>query len=87
MGDACDCEGDFNCDGSVDDRDARIFKRNQLKTCYSLNPCPHEDLCKDDFDCTGKIDGADEMLFKSALRQKSKQQPLPDMCRGGVVCV
>ena len=40
VGDACDCEGNFDCDGDVDGTDAMKFKedfgRNLLK-----NPCPN----------------------------------------------
>ena len=86
IGDACDCEGDFNCDGSVDDMDAKIFKQSKFKNMILANPCTNEDQCNGDFNCNGKIDEEDEMLFKSDLGRHQHHNPCPP-CVVGKWCV
>jgi cysteine-rich repeat protein len=39
IGDACECEGDFNCDGDVDGTDASLFKSDFGRSSMQ-NPCP-----------------------------------------------
>ncbi len=64
IGDACDCESDFDCDGDVDGSDATTFKlyfgRNPL-----FYPCDEINPCRGDFDCDQDCDGTDASLFKS----------------------
>jgi len=86
IGDACDCDGDFNCDGSVDDMDAKIFKQSKFKNMLLTSPCTNEDQCYGDFDCNGKIDEADEILFKSDLGRGQHRNPCP-ACVVGKWCV
>jgi hypothetical protein len=63
IGDVCECEGDFDCDGDQDGTDATIFKlyfgRNPL-----YYPCTEIDPCRGDFDCDQNIDGTDASKFK-----------------------
>jgi hypothetical protein len=40
LGDACECEGDFDCDGDVDGSDANLFKRDFGRSILK-NPCPN----------------------------------------------
>jgi hypothetical protein len=62
VGDACECEADFNCDSGVDADDVTIFLthfgRNQFNS-----PCTNENQCKGDFICDGDVDGVDITKF------------------------
>ena len=50
IGDACDCEGDFNCDGNVDAEDVMTFLTDFGRSQY-FYPCsdPEPEPCKGDF--------------------------------------
>ena len=63
IGDACDCEGNFNCDGSVDGGDVGPFLAHLNKRLAISNPCTNEDPCKGDFNCDGSVDGGDVLKF------------------------
>ena len=63
IGDACECEGDFDYDGNMDGYDAAIFKTDFGRSIY-INPCTNEWLCNGDFDCDRDVDGGDAALFK-----------------------
>jgi hypothetical protein len=39
IGDVCECEGDFDCDGDVDGTDAAFFKTDFGRSVFSI-PCP-----------------------------------------------
>ena len=39
IGDACDCEGNFDCDNDCDGTDAFTFKKDFERSTF-LNPCP-----------------------------------------------
>jgi len=64
IGDICECESDFDCDGDVDGTDATTFKlyfgRNLV-----FYPCDEVNPCRGDFDCDQDCDGTDALLFKS----------------------
>ena len=45
IGDACDCEGNFDCDQDVDGADAAIFKFDFGRSRYS-NPCTNANPCQ-----------------------------------------
>ncbi len=64
MGDACDCESDFDCDGAVDGTDAFSFKTHYGRS-FIIHPCADIDPCQGDFSCDGDVDGMDAFLFKS----------------------
>ncbi len=77
VGDACECEGNFNCDADVDGSDASIFKlyfgRGQFNfPCNSFNPC------RGDFDCDADVDGTDASRFKADFGRNSIQNPCPE---------
>jgi hypothetical protein len=85
IGDACDCEGDFDCDGDVDGTDATTFKlyfgRSPFNySCNDLNPC------NGDFDCDNDCDGSDASLFKEDFGRSSFNNPCP-ACEIGDWCV
>ena len=64
IGDACECEGDFDCDGNVDRWDGMLFEANYGRNLLN-NPCNTFDPCPGDFDCDGDVDGWDSMVFKA----------------------
>ncbi len=87
IGDACECEADFECDGDVDGSDASTFKlyfgRGQFFfPCNDLNPC------RGDFDCDGDVDGTDANRVKtdfgrSFINNACPESPVcsqPDWC-------
>ena len=76
IGDTCECEGDFDCDGDSDGTDASNFKINFGRNTYS-NPCKSGDPCNGDFDCDGDADGTDAALFKSDFGRSQFQNACP----------
>jgi hypothetical protein len=80
-GDACDCEGDFNCDADVDGSDASTFKVDFGRSTV-IHPCIAGDTCKGDFNCDGDVDGTDASLFKSDFGRSSMQSPCPACVQG-----
>ena len=62
IGDVCDCEGDFICDGNVDATDVTLFLvdfgRNQFN-----DPCTGDKTCTGDFNCDSNVDATDVILF------------------------
>ena len=75
VGDACDCEGDFICDGDVDGTDAALFKRD-FGRGFS-NACRYEVPCRGDFDCDGDVDGTDVSLLKADFGRNPLNKPCP----------
>jgi hypothetical protein len=84
IGDACDCEGNFNCavDQDVDGSDAALFKADFGRGTI-LDPCTGENSCNGDFSCDGDVDGTDASLFKSDFGRSSMQNPCPACVVGG----
>ena len=84
IGDACECEGDFTCDGDVDGSDVFLFKsafgRNPL-----YNPCTGDSPCNGDFNCDGDVDGGDTVLFKADFGRSEGNNPCP-ACVAGDWC-
>ena len=74
MGNACECEGNFDADGDCDGTDAAKFKldfgRNQFN-----RPCISGNHCNGDFICDGDVDGTDAALFKADFGRNSFNQP------------
>ena len=64
IGDACECEGNFDCDDDVDGTDAAIFKRDFGRSPF-VNPCASEDPCNGNFDCDQDADGSNAAQFKT----------------------
>jgi hypothetical protein len=74
IGDACDCEGNFDCDEDVDGGDAGLFKIDFGRSAFG-NPCSNQFPCKGDFDCDQDCDGTDAALFKEDFGRSSFNDP------------
>jgi hypothetical protein len=84
MGDACECEGNFDCDLDVDGTDAQLFKTDFGRSKFS-NPCTNQSTCKGDFDCDVDVDGSDAKVFKEDFGRSTFKNPCPS-CEVGVWC-
>jgi hypothetical protein len=82
IGDACDCEGDFNGDGSINALDFNIFSKNFEQKTTLNNPCTNENPCNGDFDCDGDVDEADRTLFQADFGRGQYNNPCPDRTVG-----
>ena len=84
IGDACDCEGNFNCaaDQDVDGSDASIFKADFGRNSMSER-CDAGDPCNGNFDCDFDVDGSDASLFKSDFGRSTFSNPCP-LCPSGI---
>jgi predicted phosphodiesterase len=81
IGDACDCEGDFDGDADCDGSDVAVFKadfgRSQINTpCQSGNPC------NGDFSCDGDVDGTDAVLIKADFGRGQFNRACPSHTAG-----
>ena len=85
IGDACECEGDFDCDGDVDEYDFETFMGNfnQRKLDKLASAI---DLSKGDFDCDSDVDGKDQIKFLEDFGRKPSNNPCP-ACEVGDWCV
>ena len=84
IGDACECEGDFDCDGDVDKYDLETFMvhYNQLKSEKSAIAI---DLSKGDFDCDSDIDDKDRIIFFEDFGRNPSNNTCPP-CKGDEWC-
>lgn len=62
IGDACDCEADFNCDGNVDATDVGSFLVHFGRNTF-FNPCTNDNPCQGDFLCDTDVDAIDVNNF------------------------
>jgi hypothetical protein len=85
IGDACDCEGDFNCDGNVDAVDVDAFLADFGRSTF-FNPCTNNDPCQGDFDCNVNVDAADVDKFLEDFGRSQFFDPCP-ACIPGNWCV
>lgn len=81
IGDACECESDFDCDGDVDGTDATTFKIDFGRSTFE-NPCEGDDPCNGDFDCDNDCDGTDAALFKQDFGRSGFNNPCPSCVVG-----
>ena len=58
IGDACDCEGNFDCDGDVDADDVEKFLADFGRFQFN-NPCANDNQCNGDCECDGDVDADD----------------------------
>ncbi|MGA1825575.1 MAG: hypothetical protein ACMUIP_13025, partial [bacterium] len=83
IGDACDCEGDFDCSGGVDAGDVGPFLDDWNKRTIYLNPCTNEDSCTGDFNCSRGVDAGDVGKFLEDWNKRTiYSNPCP-ACAGG----
>ena len=76
VGDACECEGDFNNNGSLDAEDISLFKKDTGRNLWD-NPCTNANPCYGDFDCNGSVDATDIKLFMEDLGRNIHNNPCP----------
>ena len=84
IGDACDCEANFDCDSDVDAADLANFLTDYSRGSFS-NPCNSANTCKGDFDCDSDVDGADLSKFIEDYNRNSLKNPCPQ-CEVGSWC-
>ena len=58
IGDACDCEANFDCDDDVDAADVEAFLVDFGRFQFN-NPCRNDAPCNGDFQCDGDVDSDD----------------------------
>ena len=84
IGDTCECEGDFDCDGDVDEYDLETFMANFNQRKFD-KPASAVDLSKGDFDCDSDIDDKDQMKFLEDFGRDPSKNPCP-ACEVGDWC-
>ena len=84
IGDACDCEADFDCSGNVDGTDVSAFLEDFARSELS-NPCTGENQCSGDFDCNGAVDAEDVNIFLEDFGRSLYIDPCPP-CQTGDWC-
>jgi hypothetical protein len=84
IGDACDCEGNFNCDLDVDGEELTAFLADFGRGQYD-RPCINGDACSGDFICDGDVDGADVTKFLEDFGRGQYDRPCP-ICDGSAWC-
>ncbi len=85
IGDACECEGDFNCDGSVNAVDSSLFFKYFNQRTKLDNPCTNKNQCNGDFDCDGDVDENDRTIFQTDFGRGKYNNPCP-ICDGSAWC-
>jgi len=84
IGDACECEGDFDCDGDVDKYDLEIFLANYNQSKLD-KPSSAIDLSKGDFDCDLGVNDKDRIKFLEDFGRNPSNNPCP-ACKAGDWC-
>jgi len=85
IGDACDCECDFDCSGGVDANDVTAFLTDFGRSTYN-NPCTNADPCNGDVDCNANVDANDVTMFLQDFGRSQYNNPCPP-CVAGPWCV
>jgi len=85
IGDACDCEADFDCSGNVDGLDVSAFLGDFARSQVN-GPCTVENQCSGDFDCNGAVDAEDVNKFLEDFGRSLYNNPCPP-CQAGDWCV
>ena len=68
IGDACDCEGNFNCDVNLGSDDVYAFIADTGRNIYN-NRCTNENPCNGDFLCDGSVDSVDVSYSSKTLAE------------------
>ena len=85
IGDACDCECDFDCSGGVDATDVTAFLSDFGRSTFN-NPCTNAEPCNGDVDCNGSCDANDVTNFLTDFGRSQFNNPCP-ACEVGDWCV
>jgi len=85
IGDACDCEANFDCDQDIDANDVTAFLQHFGRSQYN-RPCTNQDQCKGDFTCNGNVDANDVSKFLEDFGRSRYNNPCP-ACVTGDWCV
>ena len=84
IGDACDCESDFDCDGDVDADDVAAFLTDFGRFQFN-NPCVNDNPCNGDFECDGDVDAGDVEKYLEDFGRFQFNNPCP-ACTVGAWC-
>ena len=84
IGDACDCESDFLCDGDVDADDITFFLWDFGREQH-YNQCTQFHQCYGDFDCDVDVDAEDLNKFLEDFGREEHYNPCPP-CEAGAWC-
>jgi hypothetical protein len=84
IGDACDCESDFDCDGDVDADDVAAFLTDFGRFQFN-NPCANDNPCNGDFECDGDVDAVDVEKYLEDFGRFQFNNPCPS-CTVGAWC-
>jgi hypothetical protein len=81
IGNACDCEGDFNCDGNVAADDANAFLTDFGRNLWN-NPCTKLIPCKGDLNCDQNVAADDLNKFLQDFGRNLWSKPCPQCVSG-----
>ena len=84
IGDACDCEGNFDCDTDVDAADVTAFLADFGRSIF-FNPCSNALPCDGDFLCDVDADADDVAKFLEDFGRSIFFKPCP-ICDGSAWC-
>ncbi len=84
IGDACDCEGNFNCDANLGSDDVGLFIADTGRNIYN-DRCTNLNPCNGDFGCDGSVDSGDVSLFLEDTGRNTYNNPCP-ACVAGAWC-
>jgi hypothetical protein len=76
IGDACDCECDFDCSGGVDALDVTAFLGDFGRSTFN-NPCTNSSPCNGDVDCNVNVDAIDVNKFLEDFGRSQFNNPCP----------
>lgn len=77
--DYCECEGDFNDDGSVAADDVCLFIEDYGRNIYN-RPCTALDPCNGDFNCDGAVAANDVDVILADFGRSQHNTPCPEGC-------
>jgi len=86
IGDACDCEANFDCDQSVDAGEVMTFLQHFGRSQYN-RPCSNQDPCLGDFTCDKDVDAQDVTKFLEDFGRSQYNKPCPICTQGQPWCV
>jgi hypothetical protein len=84
IGDACDCEADLDCSGSVDADDVMQFLWDFGRSTFN-DPCTNLRSCYGDFNCDGNVDAIDLPKLLDDFGRSLYNNPCP-ACNGSAWC-